>query len=214
MCLRKREDVLADYLKTLARYNGLPACDELVEKDMLKKYDRQTMEDSLYALFYPVNSIVHEWDKAPEGYEQEDYEDEAPEEQEQAEGGGDALGETCYAGIVQLTDKWIACLQERLPESSRKLAVAILTAMSQVSCQLYACTFTKKYQADALTWALLQHSLNKCGLIRQCLASMLMDGGGARDFTERIQSVTVGLDDLDRLIREYLSKVLAPGGRS
>lgn len=214
-CLRKRETVLADYLRTLSQYSGLPACDELVEKDMLKKYSRQTMEEALYSVFYPVNYIIHEWDKAPavDGEEDEEMAEEMEELEKSANNNGNLLGDACYTAMVDVINRWIQCMDYQVSSTALKLYTAILTAMSMTASQLYACKYTKGYSTDALTGALLQHSIDKCNLITQCLTTVFMDETADKAFAEHVKELVESLKGLDCCLKKYLSEILAPGGR-
>ena len=62
-CLTLREKVMADYLRLLQKYNRLPAADYLVERELLKKYSEQTLDETFDAIVPPANYLIHEWNK-------------------------------------------------------------------------------------------------------------------------------------------------------
>ena len=214
-CLNLREKVMADYLRLLKKYNRLPAADILVERELLKKYSDQTLDETFDALVPPANYIIHDWDK-----------DEHPEtadlggedEEETADGGKDTkeskLGETCYTGITDIINSWLECLKVKTSPVVSKFTLAVLETLSLVGCYIFAATNSNHEQQDARSVALIQLSINKCVLIEQCLMSFQHEMQSVPELLENLQNTVSHLELLRNLLKEYLSEVLTPGNKN
>lgn len=218
-CLVLRDKVLAGYFAALKKYNGLPACEELVERELLKKYDEDTLDLTLGAITPPLTYIIHEWDKATNPEFAEDGEDEDAEDDGVKSNGklstddDKVLGETCYSGIVDIIGRWIECVKKPKPADSAKLMLSVLCSLSTVGNYIFSCAYSKHFQQDARVCGLIQVSINKCILVSQCLKAF---ASGCNDYNE----LSTGLADvinrlilLQSVLREYLSEVITPRNR-
>ena len=209
-CLTLREKVMADYLRLLQKYNRLPAVDCLVERELLKKYSGQTLDETFDAIVPPANYIIHEWDK-DEHPEAVDMGDEEETEDGEAETKETKLGETCYTGITDIINSWVECLKVKTSPVVSKFTLAVLEALSQVGCYIFSATNSAHEQQDARSVALIQLSIHKCVLIEQCLMSFQREMEAVPELIERLQNTVSHLQLLQNLLNEYLSEVLTPG---
>jgi len=215
-CLVLRDKVLADYYSALKEYIGLPACEDLVARELLKKYDEDTLDLTLGATTPPITYIMHEWDR--DNGQGDDDEDDEEDDFVQSNGKKSSkddkvLGETCYSGIIDITNKWIECIKQPLPEHSIKIVISILRSLSTVGSYIYSCAYSKHYQQDARVCALIQVSINKCIIISQCMKTFLDDCNGYPELESKIVECTRKMAILHSVLREYLSEVLTPGSR-
>lgn len=211
-CLNLREKVMADYLHLLKKYNGLPAADFLVERELLKKYSEQTLDETFDAIVPPVNYIMHEWDRA----EHPELAEEEPEEGEEdsAENKETKLGETCYTGITDIINSWVGCLKVKTPPLVSKFNLSVLEALSQVGCYVFSASCSNRMPLDSRTGALIQLSINKCVLIEQCLMAFRREMEVVPELLDRLQNTVTHLELLRNLLNEYLSEVLTPGNKN
>lgn len=213
-CLGLREKVMADYLELLKKYNGLPAVDILVERELLKKYSQDTLEQAFEAIVPPVNYVMHEWDRIDDP----DMGEEEAEAGENAENGTNnketKLGETCYTGISDIINNWVECLKVSKPPLLAKFTISVLEALSQVGCYVYSACSVNHTQQDARSVALIQFSINKCILIEQCMMAYQREIEGIPELKEKLQGILTHLELLRNLLKEYLSEVLTPGNKN
>ena len=116
-------------------------------------------------------------------------------------------------GIIDITNKWIECIKQPLPEHSIKIVISILRSLSTVGSYIYSCAYSKHYQQDARVCALIQVSINKCIIISQCMKTFLDDCNGYPELESKIVECTRKMAILHSVLREYLSEVLTPGSR-
>ena len=216
-CLVLRDKVLAAYYKALKEYIGLPACEDLIERELRKKYDADTLDVTLGATTPPITYIIHEWDK-DNGFGDDEDDDEADDSVQsngrQSSKDDKVLGETCYSGIIDITNRWIECVKKPLPDNSTTMVLSILRSLSTVSSYIYSCAYSKHYQQDARVCALIQVSMNKCVLIAQCMKTFLNDCNGYPELEANIIECIRKMTLLHSVLKEYLSEVLTPGNRS
>ena len=213
-CLALREKVMADYLELLQRYNGLPAVDALVERDLLKKYSQETLDDAFEAIVPPVNYVLHEWDRVDDA--------EMCDEESEAAGNGEngkkdketRLGETCYTGISDIINSWVECLKVSKPPLLAKFTLSVLEALSQVGCYIFSACSVTHSQQDSRSVALIQLSINKCILIEQCMVAYQREMEAIPELLERLQGAITHLEVLRNLLKEYLGEVLMPGNKN
>ena len=215
-CLVMRDKVLAAYYKALRQYIALPACDVLVERELRKEFDEDTLDITLGATTPPMTYILHEWDKD----NGQDFMDDEEEEDDSVKSNGKqssnddkVLGETCYSGIIDITNKWIECIKQQLPPNSTRIMISILRSLSTVGNYIYSCAYSKHYQQDARVCALIQVSINKCVLISQCMKTLLNDCSGYSELESKIKECIKKMSILNSVLKEYLSEVLTPGNR-
>ncbi len=216
-CLVQRDKVLAAYYKALKKYIALPACDDLVERELQKEFDEDTLDITLSATNPPVTYIIHEWDKE----NGQDFPDDDDDEEDnsvksngkQSSKDDKVLGETCYSGIIDITNKWIECVKQELPPNSTKIVISILRSLSTVGNYIYSCAYSKHFQQDARICALTQVSINKCVLISQCMKTLLNDCSGYPELESKINECIGKMSILHSILKEYLSEVLTPGNR-
>ena len=215
-CLVQRDKVLAAYYKALKKYIALPACDDLVERDLRKEYDEDTLDITLGATTPPITYIIHEWDRenALGDDEEEDEEDDSVKSNGKLSSKDDkVLGETSYSGIIDITNRWIDCVKQQLPPNSTRIVISILRSLSTVGSYIYSCAYSKHYQQDARVCALIQVSINKCVLISQCMSTFMNDSQGYPEIESIIEECIKKMSLLESVLKEYLSEVLTPGNR-
>ena len=215
-CLVQRDKVLATYYKALKKYIALPACDDLVERDLRKEYDADTLDITLGATTPPITYIIHEWDK--ENGQGDDEEDDEGDDSVKSNGklsskDDKVLGETCYSGIIDIINKWIECIKQQVPPNSTKIMISILRSLSTVGSYIYSCAYSKHYQQDARVCALIQVSINKCIIISQCMTTLMNDCAGYPELESKISESIKNMSILNSVLKEYLSEVLTPGNR-
>ena len=215
-CLVQRDKVLAAYYKALKKYIALPACDVLVERDLLKEYDEETLDITLGATTPPFTYIIPEWDR--ENGQGDDEDDDEGDDSVKSNGklsskDDKVLGETCYSGIIDIINKWIECVKQQMPPNSTKIMISILRSLSTVGSYIYSCAYSKHYQQDARVCALIQVSINKCVIISQCMTTLMNDCAGYPELESKISESIRNMSILNSVLKEYLSEVLTPGNR-
>lgn len=151
--LSLRDEVMGTYFKALEKYNGLPAANALIDREMAKTIDPETLDVAYQVIVPPENSIIHTWsnnsiyahmseNEWEDALAQEQELDETMEQEANPSDPKDIAAleasEECLKIAGELSDLWISCMSKDIAPQNTKYAIRILYAISQIQFFLIA----------------------------------------------------------------------------